>query len=70
MTAIDPLDLLFERASTLADRVESGELPFLDAVDMAWSAAEFCGMVDRVGPDLVQHVLAAAKFMGARRCAA
>jgi hypothetical protein len=61
---IDPLDLLFERCCTLADRVATGELGFLDAVDMAWSAAEFAGTVDRVGPDSVQAVLAEA-FMAA-----
>jgi hypothetical protein len=60
----DPLDLLYERSCTLADRVAAGEIPFLDAVDMGWSAAEWAGTVDRVGPDLVQHVLACA-FMGA-----
>lgn len=62
----DPLDLLFERCCTLAGRVDAGELAFLDAVDMAWTAADFAGLVERVGPDLVQHVLAAA-FMSARR---
>jgi hypothetical protein len=65
----DPLHILFERSCTLADRVEAGELGFLDAVDLAWSAAEFAGIVDRVGPDLVQHVLACA-FMGIRKSAA
>lgn len=65
----DPLHILFERSCTLADRVEAGELSFLDAVDLAWSAAEFAGTVDRVGPDLVQHVLACA-FMGIRKSAA
>ena len=62
----DPLDLLFERCCTLADRVFAGELGFIDAVDMAWEAAEFAGIVGRVGPDQVQAVLAAA-FVGARR---
>lgn len=66
---IDPLDLLYERCGTLADRVEAGELGFLDAVDLAWSAAEFAGTVDRVGPDAVQWVLACA-FVGTRRSAA
>ena len=33
----DPLDLLYARTRTLADRVEAGELAFLDAVDMAWT---------------------------------
>jgi hypothetical protein len=57
---LDPLDLLYERSCTLADRVADGDLGFLDAVDMAWSAAELAGTVDRVGPDQVQAVLAAA----------
>jgi hypothetical protein len=65
----DPLDLLYERTCVLADRVARGELAFLDAVDMAWTAAEFAGTVGRVGPDQVQHVLAAA-FMHSRRDAA
>ena len=62
---IDPLDLLYERCCTLADRVDTGEIGFIDAVDMGWEAAAFAGTVDRVGPDLVQHVLACA-FMDAR----
>jgi hypothetical protein len=33
---------------------------------MSWSSAEFAGVVDRVGPDLVQHVLACA-FVGLNR---
>jgi len=61
-----PLDLLFERCCQLADRVEDGTLGFLDAVDMAWSAAEFAGTIDRTGPDLCQWVLACA-FVGTRR---
>jgi hypothetical protein len=62
----DPLDILHERCRTLADRVDAGQLAFLDAVDMAWSAAEFAGIVDRVGPDLVQNIMAVA-FMHAGR---
>ena len=62
---IDPLDLLYDRSCTLADRVAAGELGFIEAVDLAWEAAAFAGTVDRVGPDLVQHVLACA-FMDAR----
>lgn len=64
MTRDPPLDLLYERSCQLADRVAAGEIGFQDAVDMAASAAEFSGTVARVGPDLVQHVLACA-FMGA-----
>jgi hypothetical protein len=63
-----PLDLLFERCCQLADRVEAGELGFLDAVDMAWSAAEFAGTIDRAGAGAVQWVLACA-FVGTKRAA-
>jgi len=56
----DPLDLLYEWCLTLADRMLSGQLPFIDAVDMAYSAAEWSGLVDRVGDDLIQLVLADA----------
>ena len=66
---VDPLDLLYVRACTMADRVQAGEIPFIEAVDFMWEAAEFAGTVDRVGPDLVQHVLACA-FMGAPKVSA
>jgi hypothetical protein len=56
----DPLGLLLERASTLAARARDGSLPFLDAVDMAYSAADMAGLVDRFGDDVVQAVLADA----------
>jgi hypothetical protein len=61
----DPLYLLFDRACTLADRARSGELPFMDAVDMAYTAADFAGLVERYGDDAVQSVLADA-FTGAQ----
>jgi len=56
----DPLDLLFERAADLADRTISGNLRFIEAVDMAYSAADWSGLVDRYGDDVVQLVLADA----------
>ena len=61
----DPLDVLYERCLTLAHRVRSGQLSFIDAVDMAYSAAEWSGSVDRFGDDLIQLILADA-FLGAR----
>jgi hypothetical protein len=64
--ATHPLDLFHERCLTLADRVEVGELPFIDAVDLAYSAADFAGLVNIYGDDTVQTVLAAA-FMRCRR---
>jgi hypothetical protein len=63
------LDLLLERSRTLAARVRAGEIEFLDAVDMAYSAAEFAGLVERHGDDLVQATLALA-FMDIPRRAA
>jgi hypothetical protein len=58
--AAHPLDLFFERITALASRAQNGSLPFIDAVDMAYSAAEWSGLVDRYGDDLVQLVLADA----------
>jgi len=60
------LDLLFERACQLAARVERGTVSFIDAVDMLWTAAEFAGLIEIVGEDRTQAVLAAA-FMGVPR---
>lgn len=58
--SLDPLELLFDRSCVLADRAASGELPFLDAVDMAYSAADWAGLVDRYGDNVIQLVLADA----------
>jgi hypothetical protein len=57
---IHPLDLLYIRSCTLAERVCDGELPFIDAVDMAYSAAQFAGLCDSWGDEAVQAELAAA----------
>ena len=54
------LDLLTIRCCELADRVTAGQLPFIDAVDLAYSAACWSGLVDRCGDEQVQKVLAAA----------
>jgi hypothetical protein len=62
---VHPLDLLHERCVTLAERVQAGELAFIDAVDFAYTAADFAGLVERFGDDAVQAVLAAA-FIGER----
>ena len=55
-----PLDLLHERASNLAARAGAGSLPFIEAVDLAYSAATWSGLVDRYGDDVIQLVLADA----------
>jgi len=57
------LDLFHERCCTLADRIGAGEIGFIDAVDLAYTAAQFSGLADRVGDDAVQSVMANA-FVG------
>jgi hypothetical protein len=54
------LELLAIRSGELGDRVAAGKIGFLDAVDMAYSAAVWSGLVDNAGDDAVQAVLAAA----------
>jgi hypothetical protein len=54
------LSLFAIRASELADRVHAGQLSFIDAVDMAYSAAQWSGLTESVGDDAVQKILAAA----------
>jgi hypothetical protein len=55
-----PLSILFDRSATLAYRVKAGDLPFIEAVDMAYSAADFAGLIQRYGDDAIQKVLAKA----------
>lgn len=59
------LELLAIRTSELAERVMLGQIGFLDAVDMGYSAAVWSGLVDAAGTDQVQKVMAAA-FANAR----
>jgi hypothetical protein len=54
------LELLALRSFQLADRVASGELQFLDAVDVAFDSAVASGLADKVGYDVIQVVLATA----------
>jgi hypothetical protein len=57
---ITQLSLLGIRADELADRVRLGEIGFIDAVDMAYSAAQWSGVTESAGEDAVQKILAAA----------
>jgi hypothetical protein len=59
------LEIFARRALDLADQVAAGQLRFLDAVDMAYDAACWSGLVKAVGDDIVQFTLAAA-FANAR----
>jgi hypothetical protein len=52
------LTLFAARCLELADRVAVGQIKFIDAVDMAYSAAIWSGLVDHVGDDAVQRVMA------------
>jgi hypothetical protein len=60
------LDLFGARCHELAERVTLGTITFVDAVDMAYSAAVWSGLADDLGDDAVQRVMASA-FMGVRR---
>jgi hypothetical protein len=60
------LEIFARRSLELADRVAAGEIPFIEAVDMAYSAAVWAGLVETVGDDVVQACLAGA-FANARR---
>ena len=54
------LRLFAVRCTELSDRVFAGELGFIDAVDMAYTAAVLAGLVESIGDDAVQKVMAAA----------
>jgi hypothetical protein len=59
------LEILALRSLELADRVAEGSIKFIDAVDVAYEAAIWSGLVDEVGDDVVQACMAAA-FANAR----
>jgi hypothetical protein len=63
------LYLFAVRCRQLAEQVDNGLIDFISAVDTAYSAAEWSGMIDLHGNDAVQEIMAAA-FMRARRRAA
>jgi hypothetical protein len=51
------IELLTLHATMLAERVEIGQIGFIDAVDIAYQAALAAGMDQTVGDDQVQAVL-------------
>jgi hypothetical protein len=59
------LELLALRSFQLADRVASGELQFLDAVDVAFDSAVASGLADSVGYDAI--CAATIKMRGRRQ---
>lgn len=60
------LELFAIRCSELTDRVQRGEIGFIDAVDMAYSAAQWAGLTETAGDDAVQLVMAAG-FQGKKK---
>ena len=64
--ATKQLELFALRSFDFADRVDLGELKFLDAIDILYDGAAASGLIDAVGDDIVQATLAAA-FASVRR---
>jgi len=60
-----PMDIFCERCEARAYLVEIGDLAFLDAVDALQADAEFDGLIDQFGQQIIQQIMAAA-FGGAR----
>jgi hypothetical protein len=58
------LEILALRSLELADRVAGGEIKFLEAVDVAYEAALWSGLIEIAGDDVVQATIAA--FANAR----
>jgi hypothetical protein len=56
----DQLDVFRERCEARAYLVKIGDLELLDAVDVLQVDAEFDGLVDRLGQDAIQEIMAAA----------
>jgi hypothetical protein len=59
------LEHFIARCLQLADRVRMGQIGFIEAVDIAYSAAQWSGLADDVTDDRLQACLAYA-FMGVR----
>jgi hypothetical protein len=66
VTTGDQIKLFAIRCSELADRVAAGQMSFIDAIDTAYSAAIWSGLIDAIGDDAVQKVMQAA-FAGTCR---
>jgi len=48
------------RSFDFADRVEAGEIKFLDAIDVLYDSSVASGLVEEVGADQVQRIIADA----------
>jgi hypothetical protein len=54
------IELFAIRSAELAERVYAGRMPLLDGVDLLFDAAIWSGLVDAIGVDDVQRLMAAA----------
>jgi hypothetical protein len=54
------IELFAIRSAELAERVYAGRMLFLDGVDLLFDAAIWSGLVDEIGVDDVQRLMAAA----------
>jgi hypothetical protein len=59
------LEILALRSLELPDRVASGQVKFLEAVDVAYEAALWSSLIEIAGDNVVQATIAAA-FANAR----
>lgn len=59
------LEVFARRCLDLADRVAEHRIAFLDAIDIAYEAATWAGLVDEVGDAVIQACMAAC-FANAR----
>ena len=57
---VDPVDVLLERAEARAYLWSIGDLDLHEAVDVLQADAERDGLVERIGQDGVQEIIAAA----------
>jgi hypothetical protein len=51
------IEVLLLHATMLADRVAAGQIGFIDAIDIAYTAALAAGMDQTVGDDEIQAIL-------------
>ena len=54
------LEILTLRSLELANRVAAGQLPLIDAVDLAYEAAVWADLTNTVGDDVVQTIIGTA----------
>jgi hypothetical protein len=65
--ALERMAAIFKkRCEDLAERITVGAMPFMHAVDTAYEAAQWSGLIGLIGDDVVQAIMAQT-FMRARK---